>query len=125
MKDSIYVRVTPNDSASLLRQVTERDVTHIHLNVDYVKGRGIVMSAYPAIRKSGQSEQLVITAGMRHVLDPNPTKAQTTKTSLAGFHNMIRLQAEQKCGETWALVLKLCAERGYTAGDLDAAITAA
>jgi hypothetical protein len=84
-------------------------INTVALSVGYDKGRGVVLSAYPADAHGG-GIGLIITAGEYAVIDPDMKRLNRNKVDAC--KSLVALNVQMKEGAAWALIEKLCSKHG-------------
>src|SRR5262249_57513913 len=100
--EPIFVGVKPEDPAGKMR-----DTNAIRLNVDYMKGRGIQLSAFPATRHPDGPVIIGITQGRFAKLED---AARLNRKRLEVLESLVRNQLSLRMGTAWDIVQLLCSD---------------
>ena len=111
--EPIFVRVRPEDAAGKMR-----DTNAIRLNVDYMKGRGIQLSAFPATRHPDGRVIIGITQGRFATLEAADRLNRKRVDALEG---LVRNQLSLRTGTAWDAVQMLCSDHRLVIDDEPAA----
>lgn len=87
------------------------DIDHVFVTVNHSKGRGVVVSAYPAKDSHNGLKTVVITAGASRLVAPCARKSQK---QIDIWRKTAENHVALKQGEIWDLVFKVCESNGLT-----------
>jgi hypothetical protein len=100
--EPIFVRVRAEDPAGKMR-----DTNAIRLNVDYMKGRGIQLSAFPASERPDGTVIIGITQGRFAKLED---AARLNRKRVEALESLVRNQLSLRTGTAWDIVQLLCSD---------------
>jgi hypothetical protein len=100
--EPIFVRVRAEDPAGKMS-----DTNAIRLNVDYMKGRGIQLSAFPASERPDGTVIIGITQGRFAKLED---AARLNRKRVEAMESLVRNQLSLRTGTAWDIVQLLCSD---------------
>ncbi len=107
--EPIFVGVKPEDPAGKMR-----DTNAIRLNVDYMKGRGIQLSAFPATRHPDGRVIIGITQGRFARLE---AADRLNRKRVEALESLVRNQLSLRTGTAWDVVQLLCSDHRLVIDD--------
>ena len=110
MGDEIYIPVIPVNPTTTDNCV-RNSCNKVQVDLDYTKGRGVILSAYPCEVKNSGIVTILITNGEYVKVEP---MARLNRKRLDVLRSSMRNELSMKTGMAWDLVLKVCEKQGLT-----------
>jgi hypothetical protein len=107
--EPIFVRVKPEDPSGKMR-----DTNAIRLNVDYMKGRGIQLSAFPATCHTDGRVIIGITQGRFATLE---AADRLNRKRIEALESLVCNQLSLRTGTAWDIVQLLCSDHRLVIDD--------
>ena len=107
--EPIFVSVKPEDPTGKMRGTNA-----IRLNVDYMKGRGIQLSAFPATRHPDGRVIIGITQGRFARLE---AADRLNRKRVEAMEGLARDQLSLRMGTAWDIVQSLCSDHRLVIDD--------